>query len=858
MNAPESPRPAGLTAHRGAPAHTATAFAEAAGAFRRFFQELRDAFLEREALFTQIELALLCREHVLIIGPPGTAKSAIASAVLGRIVDENTNKPSVFSKQLAENTVQTDLIGPVDFKVLTETGRTEYVTEDGMLGAHHAFLDEVFDGRDMLLRSILNVLHERELKHGRKVTPGKCECAIMTSNRYLSEVVQRSPETLQAFADRISYICYCPKQFARKSSRAQMLARASFGQRTALSERITLQHLDVLQDLVAQVEVPGAITDGLEQISDLLERELVTQVMKLPDYVPTKYFSQRSVVKGLWSLKAAVVRDKILRRPERRLVVGVEDLAMLRYFFLLGGPPPEELEHLLKTAADPRERAQLEIIRVEHKAFDEVLAKVLPGLAGGADREAAELGMKEDVNAAEASTRAWNPAVASTVARSLRDKLVPGPRHPENRAPLVTAAAQLVSGMEQRLARGMAGQGEGRGGVTLLGSFSEVLEMTRGVSELQPRQAALAKATVEFCKQAAQMIALSAEGTEYDDALKLEGLTGLAANLSDELSRINELLQQLVSTAPGGIEAGTDAVAEARERVAVAIRRRAARTFKSARRQKGEALDLLAADSRRLKEMESALMELSPNQRGLRLELLTPLGESYLRDFLNGAQFTKLEQLVRGLTTVVEALRREGSSPELAMQANLKILEERVTQHCTALAKPAQLGAPDVQQVLGGEAYLAYRQQLAANAPDGELSALAGLESLVTPLLGGRRPFGPGPRDALANAEVGSLASRVRFLRSWLSQLLGSLPAPEDMSGRADADRAFDKLVKSRFPMLATKEGELVRLQAALNRLLDEPGERGEASKKLDQALRGIAEDFASFSKRLLEARAGR
>src|SRR5205823_5568726 len=180
------------------------------------------------------------------------------------------------------------------------------------------------------------------------------------------------------------------------------------------------------------------------------------------------------------------------------------------------------------------------------------------------------------------------------------------------------------------------------------------------------------------------------------------------------------------------------------------------------------------------------------------------------RDFLNGAQFNKLEQLVRGVTTVVEALRREGSSPELAMQANLKILEERVTQHCTVLAKPPQLGAPDVQQVLGGEAYLAYRQQLAANAPDGELTALASLESLVTPLLGGRRPFGPGPRDALANAEVASLASRVRFLRSWLSQLLGSLPAPEDMSGRADADRAFDKLVKSRFPMLATKEGELV------------------------------------------------
>ena len=171
-------------------------FTESATAFRGFFTELREAFVERESLFTQLELALLCKEHVLIIGPPGTAKSAIAGAVLGRIVDEKSGRPSLFSKQLAENTVQTDLIGPVDFKVLTETGRTEHLTEEGMLGAVHAFLDEVFDGRDMLLRSILNVLQERELKHGRKVTPGRCECAVMTSNRYLSEVLQRSPETL--------------------------------------------------------------------------------------------------------------------------------------------------------------------------------------------------------------------------------------------------------------------------------------------------------------------------------------------------------------------------------------------------------------------------------------------------------------------------------------------------------------------------------------------------------------------------------------------------------------------------------------------------------------------------------------
>ena len=230
-------------------------FQAAGQRFVAFFRELEAVFIERQDLLMQLALGLLGREHVLITGPPGTAKSQVASAVLRRIIDERTGAPSVYSRQFTESTVQTDLIGPLDFKTLMDSGRSEHFTDEGLLGSVHAFLDEVFDGRDMLLRSILNVLHERELKHGSKVTPGRTECALMTSNRYLSEVLQRSPETLQAFADRISFICFCPKSFARKSSRAQMLGRAAEGQRPALTQRLTLQQLDILQDAVSRVEV---------------------------------------------------------------------------------------------------------------------------------------------------------------------------------------------------------------------------------------------------------------------------------------------------------------------------------------------------------------------------------------------------------------------------------------------------------------------------------------------------------------------------------------------------------------------------------------------------------------------------
>lgn len=831
-------------------------FSEAATAFRRFFVELRDAFLEREALFTQIELGLLCREHCLIIGPPGTAKSAVASATLGRIVDETTNLPSLFAKQLAENTVQTDLIGPVDFKVLTETGRTEYLTEEGMLGAVHAFLDEIFDGRDMLLRSILNVLHERELKHGRKVTAGRCECAVMTSNRYLSEVLQRSPETLQAFADRISFICFAPRGFARKQSRAQMLWRANAGQRPALHERLTLQQLDVLQAAVASVEVPALVTEGLEVLADTLEKELVAQVARLADYVPTKYFSQRTMVKALWALKAAVVRDRMYKRPDRKLVAEVADLAQLDSFFLLAGPKGEELEVLLKSAADPRERAQLEIIRVEHKAFDESLAKVRPLLEQAAEREAADLKMRDDLTSAEAMTRTWSPAVASTVAAALREKLVPGPRHPENRGPLVRAAESLLAGLDARASKGLTAQAEARGSLALLVSFNDVLELSRRVPELQQRVPLVASNVRDYCRQASELIALAAESAEFEENLRLEGIAGLASNIAEELARLSEVLQ--TCTAAGSVGADHHgSLAEIRERVAVALRRRATRAFVApAPGRKADPLEQLTQDSRRLRDLEASLVELSAAQRGLREELLTPLGEAYAREALTTQPFNRLEQVVRTVEAVVDNLRREGASAEICIRGVRELIEGKVKDLARVANQPPKLAGPEGSQAISGEAYQSYRQQLASPAPDGDLLAFRNLASLLAGL--GAPPLPVALRDALAAGELTWLLARARYLRSWLTLLLQRLPAPDQVKDRGEADRAFEVLLKSRLPMLVTREGELVKLKSAASRLATEPGERGETAKKIEASIELIAEEFQVFSRQLLDARSAK
>lgn len=387
--------------------------------FRGFFTELGRTFVERDDLLAQVALALLAREHVLMTGPPGTAKSGIAAAVLGRIVDERTGKPSVFARQFTESTVQTDLVGPIDFKTLMQTGRTEHFTDEGMLGAVHAFLDEVLDGRDMLLRTTLNVLHERELKQGTKTTSGQIECALMTTNRYLAEVLEGSRETLLAFVDRIAFVSFVPKGFCDDTSLGRIVRSQIGGPRPRpLVSLLTIQDLDVLQAAVDRVVVPDEICSALCSLCELIDADLATAAKHDPTFLPTRYLSTRTAVRLGRILRAICVYDAVMHDGARPLEVEHRDLAMLRLSLLLSGPDHAKIGKLLERESDPRERRQLSILRTEREIFERALARI-PKTPRRAPRESVDVGALErevaKVVESEGAARAGQEAPAALI-----------------------------------------------------------------------------------------------------------------------------------------------------------------------------------------------------------------------------------------------------------------------------------------------------------------------------------------------------------------------------------------------------------------------------------------------------------
>ena len=174
-----------------------------------------------------------------------------------------------------------------------ETGRTEHFTDEGMLGAVHAFLDEVFDGRDMLLRSALNVLHERELKQGTKITRGKIECALMTTNRYLAEILGRTNAARVRRSHRVPRL-RAARVSRRPSALEQVLRTAGRGpQAAALETRLTIQDLDVLQ---AAVDGVTSTTRSAAPLAELIQRfdaELAARPARQPHVRASRYLSTR-------------------------------------------------------------------------------------------------------------------------------------------------------------------------------------------------------------------------------------------------------------------------------------------------------------------------------------------------------------------------------------------------------------------------------------------------------------------------------------------------------------------------------------------------------------------------------------
>ena len=126
---------------------------------RKFVEELARPFVGREEEARVITLTLLAREHMVFIGEPGTAKSAMV-----RRAAELLNA-RFFKYLLTRFTEPAELFGPLDIKALDE-GKYVRITKGKLPEAEIAFLDEIFKANSAILNALNTLLQERVLYDG--------------------------------------------------------------------------------------------------------------------------------------------------------------------------------------------------------------------------------------------------------------------------------------------------------------------------------------------------------------------------------------------------------------------------------------------------------------------------------------------------------------------------------------------------------------------------------------------------------------------------------------------------------------------------------------------------------------------
>ena len=136
----------------------------------------RTGLVERETETRLLLLAACCGEHLLLLGPPGTAKSE-----LGRRLSALCEGGSFFERLLTRFGAG-GVVRPLSMKGLE---KDEYVRKiDGYLPtANVAFVDEIFKANSAILNSLLTILNERLFDNGSERVASRCRCCVWSARR---------------------------------------------------------------------------------------------------------------------------------------------------------------------------------------------------------------------------------------------------------------------------------------------------------------------------------------------------------------------------------------------------------------------------------------------------------------------------------------------------------------------------------------------------------------------------------------------------------------------------------------------------------------------------------------------------
>lgn len=224
------------------------------------FDQIEKRLIGRSSVLKCAKLALLTKSHLMLVGPPGTAKSKLAKLVFQTV--SAGDKSVIYSHQFMPNTQAEEVLGPVNPRRLRETGEWVYNTAGMLPEAHFAYLDELYRAPDAVLPTMMGILNEREFHYGG--TSKRCPLisAIATTN------FMTANEALEAFHDRwLMSLKVTPLDSAEhRLAMMGLFLDRSKSDDAVVNDPLSLAELKVLQDAIEKVQVHDELRAAFDDV----------------------------------------------------------------------------------------------------------------------------------------------------------------------------------------------------------------------------------------------------------------------------------------------------------------------------------------------------------------------------------------------------------------------------------------------------------------------------------------------------------------------------------------------------------------------------------------------------------------
>lgn len=226
--------------------------------FKQLLGEMNRGIYEKETEISLSLLAALAGESIILLGPPGVAKSMVARQLKTVFRDAQS-----FEYLMSRFSTPDEIFGPVSIQKLKTSDTYERAVEGYLPTADVVFLDEIWKAGPAIQNTLLTVINEKFFRNGNREMHLPLKLLVAASNE-----LPAKGEGLEALWDRFVIRIESRPIKLEKNFRAMLLeSHADFADNADFSDlKITAEEYAEWAEKICKIGVKGEVLDAISAI----------------------------------------------------------------------------------------------------------------------------------------------------------------------------------------------------------------------------------------------------------------------------------------------------------------------------------------------------------------------------------------------------------------------------------------------------------------------------------------------------------------------------------------------------------------------------------------------------------------